>query len=60
MSERREVIYGYFKIDHLVGVGAHLIVEAEFVFTGILCREDRVNLSFLAVFHDDVGIRPRD
>ena len=56
----KEFTYSYFEVDHLVGVRAHFIVKAEFVFTNVLRSEDRVNLSLFAIFHDDVVVRAPD
>lgn len=42
------------EVHHLVGVRAHLVVEAELVFTRLLCCKDGIHLTLLAILHYDV------
>lgn len=52
--------YRNLKVDKLVGVGAHLVVEAELVLAGFLRSEDKVSLPLLLPIHDVPPIRTRD
>ncbi len=48
------------KVDKLLGVGAHLVVEAELVLAGVPRREDKVALPLLLAVHDVPPIGARD
>jgi len=48
----RGFTYGDFEIDHLLRKSAHLVVEAETVFSHIVCREYKVALSLLGSIQD--------
>lgn len=59
-NKKRRGAYSYLKIHHLLRKRAHLIIEAEPIFTSLLCRKHRIDLSLVRVFHDDFSIRPVD
>lgn len=42
------------EINHLLGKGRHLVVEAEAVFSDALGCEDKVALSLFGSIHDDL------
>lgn len=49
-----------FEIDHLFCKGGHVIVEATTIFTRLVGREDKIALSFLGPFQDDLLVRSDD
>lgn len=49
--------YGNFKVDDLLGVCAHVIVEAEFVIANFLRSEDKVTLTLLLANKNDLALR---
>jgi hypothetical protein len=51
--------YRDLKVDKLLGVGAHLVVEAELVFANLLGREYKVALPLLLAVQDVLPIRTR-
>jgi len=58
-SEERGATYSDLEIHHLLRESAHLIVEAEHVFSSLFCGEHRVYLPLLAVLHNDLAIGSR-
>lgn len=44
------------EVDELLGVGAHVIVEAELVLSGLVGGEDKVALAFLLAIEDDLRV----
>lgn len=44
--------YSDLKIDKLLGICAHLVVEAEFVFSWLRSSENKIALSLLFTLHD--------
>ena len=44
--------YSDLEIHRLLGKGAHFVVETESVFARLFRREDRVQLSFFGILHD--------
>lgn len=47
-----------FKVHHLLGIGTHIVVEAEAIFAGIFGSKNRIQLSLFTIFHDNVVSRP--
>jgi hypothetical protein len=54
MNAVRGCTYGNFEIDHLLCESAHLVVEAETVFSHIIGREYEIALSLLGSVEDDL------
>jgi hypothetical protein len=54
------VTYSNLKVYHLLGKGAHLIVEAEPVFSRIIRREYEIALALLRSIKDDLVRRAND
>ena len=50
--------YRYLKIHRLLGKRAHLVVEAEPIFSSLFRRENRVHLSLLRGTHNVSVVRP--
>jgi hypothetical protein len=55
----RGISYRNLKVDKLLGVGAHLVVEAKLVLAHLLGGKDKVALPLLLALHDEsvVGAR---
>ena len=51
---------GNLKVDKLLAVRAHVVVEAELVLANIVGREDKVALLLLLALHDNLAGRARD
>jgi hypothetical protein len=54
LQEKGTATYSNLKVHHLLGEGAHLIVEAEPVFSRIVRGEHEIALSLLRSIHDDL------
>ncbi len=48
--------YSDLKVNELLRVGAHIIVEAELVLSGLVGGEDKVALAFLLAVEDDLRV----
>ena len=47
--------YGNLKVNHLLRVCAHVVVEAELVLADLVGGEDKVALALLLALHDGLG-----
>ena len=52
--------YSYLKVYHLLNESAHLIVEAEPVFSLLFRGKDKVTLTFLLALHDNPVTGPHN
>jgi hypothetical protein len=53
-KQKQEIAYSNFEIDKLLCKCAHLVIEAESVFSRLAGGEDEVALSLLFTIHDDL------
>lgn len=54
--QRRGLSYRNLKVDVLVGIRAHLIVEAELVLARLVGREDKVALALVETLEEDLAV----
>ena len=59
-EQKRGDAYSDFKVDKLLCKCAHLVIEAESVFSRLARSEDEVALSLLFPIHDDLVPRSHD
>lgn len=52
--------YRNLKVDVLVGVRAHLVVEAELVLADLVGREDKVALALVEALEQDLAVGVSD